>query len=165
MSSSLEVGENLEETEFVDAVNGYDSSVNNDSVINGEILEEEEEDEPFKNEPEPEPEQQVEEGLGSGPEQGPEQGPEETGEESEQESKNDQHENVTFTITDGSFNYVREHISNNLNTHYPFHKDISTNNVDRSIGIVQTPIPRRANPRFFNAPIQRPGQHLKTMFF
>jgi hypothetical protein len=157
MSSFLEGNENLEETEFVDAVNGYDSSVNNGSVINGEILEEEEE--PFENEPEPEqqveeePDQQIEvevEGLGPSPEQGPK----------EQES-----ENVTFTITDGSLNYVREHTGNNLITHLPFHKNVSTNNVDGSSGIVQTPIPRRAKPKFFNTPIQRPGQHLKTMFF
>jgi hypothetical protein len=152
MSSFLEEGENLEETEFVDAVNGYDSSANNDSVINGEILDDDEE--PFENEPEPfendaELEQKQEVVSATDPLPGPElsgQGP---------EQKEETTDNVTFTITDGPENYIRNY--------YPM--EPLKNNLDGSVGIMQTPIPRRAKPKFFNTHIQRPGQHLKTMFF
>lgn len=165
MSSFSYVDEGLEETHFVDAVNGYDSSVNDDSVINGEILEEEEEEEkPFEKEAEPEPEPEA---------------------EAEPEP-----ENITFTVTDGSMNYFREYYTsdasmgsisqykdasmNYFREYYtsdasmgsiPQYKDASMNNTNRNASFIQQPIPRRPNSSVFNRPVLRPGHHLKTMFF
>jgi hypothetical protein len=150
MSSFFDADEGLEETQFVDAVNGYDSSVNDDSVINGEILEEEEEEEPFEKEPEQEQEEQAEEQA----------------EEEEKDEKKDEEENITFTVTDGSMNYFREYYTSHASMgSVPKYKDASMNNINRDASVIQQPIPRRPNSRVFNRPVLRPGHHLKTMFF
>lgn len=142
MSSFSEVDENLEETQFVDAVNGYDSSVNDDSAIGGEFLEE---DEPFENEPEQDTEETEEM------------------EPVEEKEEMEQTDNITFTVTDGSMNVNREYYARDASMIYvPIHKDLSMNNVNIN---VHNPIPRRPNHRVFNRPVQRPGQHLRTMFF
>jgi hypothetical protein len=157
MSSFLEVDENLEETQFVDAVNGYDSSVNDDSAIGGEVLDE---DEPFENDAEPEQEQEQEE---EEEEEEQEQKEQEVETDAKVEIETTETDNVTFTITDGSMNYNREYYTTDSSRNsIPKYKDVSMNNAPMN---THTPIPRRPNQKVFKKPLQRPGQHLKTMLF